>query len=120
MENTGTTCKVKSCIFHHHDNLCAAGEIQVENNSDVAICDTFYPRNVNRQSISGRGVQAGTDLRDPVIYESSDSNFTPYVVCNVNDCIYWEDDVCTAEEITIDGPQASISDDTRCGTYEPL
>lgn len=134
MEKTSTTCKVKSCAFHHPDDLCAAGEIQVENNSDFAVCDTFYPRDVNKQSVSGRDVQAGTDLRDSVmaddnlginaadsshIYESSASNLTPLVVCNADDCKYWQHDVCKAEEITIDGAQAAISGDTRCKTYDP-
>jgi len=134
VEKTSTTCKVKSCAFHHPDDLCAAGEIQVENNSNFAVCDTFYPRDVNKQSVSGRNVQAGTDMRDSVmaddnlginaadsshIYESSASNLTPLVVCNVDDCKYWQHDICKADEITIDGAEAAISGDTRCKTYDP-
>ena len=99
-----------------------------------AVCDTFYPRDVNKQSVSGNNVQAGTDMRDSVmaddnlginaadsshIYESSASNLTPLVVCNVDDCKYWQHDVCKAEDITIDGAEAAISGDTRCKTYNP-
>ncbi|NLT20709.1 MAG: DUF1540 domain-containing protein [Syntrophomonadaceae bacterium] len=134
MEKTLTTCTVQSCAFHHPDNMCAAGEIQVENNSNVAVCDTFYPRDVNKQSVSGNNVQAGTDMRDSVmaddnlginaadsshIYESHASNLTPLVTCNADDCKYWKHDVCKAQEITIDGPTAAISGDTRCQTYAP-
>lgn len=134
MDKTSTTCKVKSCAFHHPNDLCAAGEIQVENSSRVAVCDTFYPRDVNKQFVSNKDVQAGTDMRDSVmaddnlginaadsshIYESGASNLTPLVACNADDCKYWENDVCKAEEITIDGPTAAISGDTRCKTYDP-
>lgn len=134
MDKTSTTCKVKSCAFHHPDDYCAAGEIQVANSSNDAVCDTFYPRDVNKQPVSGSNVQAGTDLRDTVmaddslginaadashIHESYASNLTPLVTCNVDDCRYWGHGVCQAEEITIDGPTASISDETRCNTYDP-
>lgn len=135
MDKTITTCKVKSCAFHHPDDLCAAGEIQVENSSRAAVCDTFYPRDVNKQFVNNKDVQAGTDLRDTVmaddnlginaadsshIHESSASNLKPLVTCNAEDCKYWEHDVCKAEEIIIDGPTAAISDDTRCKTYHPV
>lgn len=134
MRKTSTICKVESCAFHHPDDLCAAGEIQVENNSQVAVCDTFYPRDVNKHPVSGRNVQTGTDLRDSVladdnlgvniadsshIHESRASNLTPLVVCNAEDCKHWEHDVCKAEGITIDGPGAAVSGDTRCKTYDP-
>lgn|GEM_PF-1420589 len=134
MDKTYTTCKVKSCAFHHPDDLCAAGEIQVANSSNNAVCDTFYPRDVNKQPVSGKNAQAGMDLRDSHmaddclginaadsshIYESFASNLTPLVTCNAEDCRYWEHSVCKAEEILIDGPNASISDETRCKTYDP-
>ncbi|HPF20554.1 MAG TPA: DUF1540 domain-containing protein [Syntrophomonas sp.] len=134
MEKTMTTCKVKSCTFHHPDDLCAAGEIQVENNRNSAICDTFYPRDVNKQSVHKSSAQAGIDLRDSTLaddnlginiadsshlYESSASNLTPLVTCNADDCKYWEHDICKAQEITIDGPTAELSADTRCQMYTP-
>ena len=134
MEKTVTTCKVKSCAFHHPDDLCTAGEIQVENNSNTAVCDTFYPRDVNQQPVSGNNVQTATKLSSSVmaddnlginvassshIYESHASNLTPLVTCTADDCKYWKNDVCRAQEITIDGPSAAISGDTRCQTYYP-
>jgi hypothetical protein len=135
VEKTSTMCKVKSCSFHHPDDLCAAGEIQVELSSNMAFCDTFYPRDVNKQPASGhQHVQSGTNMRYSVmaddslginaadsshIYESDASNLTPLVACNAEDCRYWEHDVCKAEEITIDGPTADVSGETRCETYDP-
>ena len=131
---TKTTCKVESCAYHHPDDLCAAGEIQVENYSRSAVCDTFYPRDVNSQFVSGKDVQAGTDMRDSVmaddslglnmadashIYESHASNLTPLVTCNADDCRYWEHEVCKAKSITIDGQMAAISGETRCKTFDP-
>lgn len=133
MAKTKTICRVESCAYHHPDDLCAAGEIQVENYSRSAICDTFYPRDVNKE-FGGKDIQSATVTRNSLlaeddlgvnmaeashVYESHASNLAPLVTCSAVDCKYWENEVCKARAITIDGETAAFSEETRCHTYDP-
>lgn len=134
MSTTITTCKVKNCAFHHPDDLCAADEIKVESSSHAVVCDTFYPRDTNGPTVSAKDIPAGAELHDLImadydlgvngagcsdIDQSGAGRLTPLVACGAYDCQYWEYDICKAEKITIDGPAAAVSGDTRCQTYDP-
>jgi len=130
---TKTICRVGSCAYHHPDDFCAAGEIQVENFSRAAICETFYPRDVNKQ-FGDKDIQPKTVMRESIlaeddlginmadashIYESHAGNLTPLVTCSAVECRHWENEVCKARSIIIDGEMAAISEETRCKTYDP-
>lgn len=130
MNKTDTICKVKNCTFHHPDDFCGANEIQVDTGSYSAVCETFYPRDESKQIVSGQDVSAGLSdsayntrgINTDLFGHSSESfanNDTPLVACNMDDCKFWEDEVCRARTIIIEGPSAAVSDDTRCKTYEP-
>lgn len=140
MATTDTRCKVTSCAFHHSQGKCAAGEIQVEMSGGQAFCDTFYPHDVNKQPMTGRGqvrthIRLSTDASGDVMGDDNlgvnladathmdienSSNLVPVVGCSAVDCTYNEHGICFADEITIDGPRADLSTDTRCATYEPM
>ena len=40
-----------------------------------------------------------------------------FVKCSVKDCIYYDNDCCTASSINIDGPQAEKPIQTKCATF---
>jgi hypothetical protein len=135
MATTDTYCKVSTCAFHHPQDRCAAGEIQVSGASSNAFCDTFLPRDEDGSPSSGndkpriesktrRGPLADDDLNINMgsythMYEGYASNLTPMVGCTAEDCQHNEHGICFAEQIVIDGPQADSSPETNCDMYEP-
>jgi len=134
LATTNTTCNVSTCAFHHPQNKCAAGEIQVKMRVQQACCDTFIPRDEGTQPASGdqnpeigmkvrmghmagaRGVNMAAASH---IYEGDAGNLTPLVACSAENCQYNQHGVCFAENMIISGDQADNSTQTHCSTYSP-
>lgn len=134
MATTNTMCKVKTCSFHHPQDKCAAGEIQVIRKNQEAICDTFVARDNNTQPAGQATQQVPLEIRSGRmaddarsvnlgnvghLYEGDSTHLTPMVSCNLEDCVNNKHGVCFAQEITIDGASAFVSNDTKCSMYSP-
>ncbi len=134
MTTTQTTCQVDTCAFHHPSEKCAAGEIQVMLKGSKAFCETFVPRDKDKQPVSGSNAQIGTNLRQGAmaednlnvnlassshIWEGHASNLSPLVACNASNCQYNQHRVCFAGELIIDGQSASTSSQAICDMYSP-
>lgn len=134
MTTTQTTCQVDTCAFHHPEEKCAAGEIQVVLKGNQVFCDTFIPRDQDKQPVSGSGAPIGSNVRQGAmaednlnvnaamsshIWEAHASNLTPLVACDARDCQYNKHRVCFVGDLVIDGPSASISSQTVCDRYSP-
>jgi hypothetical protein len=135
MATTNTICQVSTCAFHHPDGRCAAGQVSIQPSQSIAYCDTFSPRDVNKQPASGSSSpQMSTKIRPGAmgedslninlastshLHEGDSTNLTPLVGCNANKCMYNEHSICFADKISITGSSADTSQNTRCDTYSP-
>lgn len=135
MATTNTMCQVKTCAFHHPDDRCAAGQIMVQPSQSIAFCDTFSPRDVNKQPASGSSSpEMGLKIRPGAmgddtlninlastshLHEGDSTNLTPHVGCSATKCRYNEHSICFADKIQISGSSADTSPNTRCDTYSP-
>ncbi|MDD2586288.1 MAG: DUF1540 domain-containing protein [Syntrophomonadaceae bacterium] len=134
MATTDLACKVKSCSFHHPDDRCAAGEIQVILNSQDAICDTFVGRDTDTKPAGNAKQEVPLEIRSARmaddarsvnlgnvghLYEGDATNLEPLVSCNAENCTHNKHGVCFADQVTIDGDAAFVSGDTVCRMYSP-
>ncbi|MDO5134418.1 MAG: DUF1540 domain-containing protein [Eubacteriales bacterium] len=98
-------CSATTCMYNEN-NLCSKGEISVTGDSARDASETSCG--------SFREKTGGT-------YNSAKNSCgceTIHVDCQAHNCTYNEQCKCTAGSISVDGPGATSSQQTKCGTFE--
>jgi hypothetical protein len=98
------SCTAKSCIYNS-DEYCSKGDILVSGEDakqpDETCCSSFRER--TGESVSN---SEGCGCK------------TISVDCEACQCVFNDDERCSADKITINGASACHCDDTRCGSFE--
>lgn len=96
-------CSATTC-FYNKESLCTKGDIKVDGVSaraaDETSCASFRERGGNVQASCANG-----------------GCRTINVDCKAYECIYNENEKCSAASIDIAGSNACSSAETKCGTF---
>ncbi len=124
MNSPQVECSVSTCAHWMPQSLCAAGKIDVLNQSagqmaqsiDESECKTFIGRaSISNMVSSLDNVNWGGTVAEPF---AAGTQLTPDVTCVIETCKYWEDgDGCSATAIRITGSHAQDCQDTNCATF---
>lgn len=125
MANPAVKCTVQECTHYMSGDQCMAGTISIYNDEktgeshadDETECKSFHRRGGMGDMIGAlHNANIGGVVSAPF---SSGKQITPGVQCFVNQCVHWEDsNMCHAESIEINGPNAAEVDDTKCNTFK--
>ncbi|WP_069997284.1 DUF1540 domain-containing protein [Cellulosilyticum sp. I15G10I2] len=97
-------CSVRTCL-HHSNNFCGMGAITVSGKtasaSNETCCNTFCDN-------EGNMTNAAIDI---------DPNTDTGIACNVQQCVYNQNDICMAGGIQVNGQYASHHGETECSSF---
>ncbi len=103
---TKLVCTAKNC-YYNEDKMCCLGNIKVDGQAameaDSTKCSSFVDKKSKECNSCGC---------------SSGPKKTIAITCEAMHCQYNMDRQCTANKVNVEGPTASESSQTMCGTFK--
>lgn len=96
-------CSAVKCKYNK-ENLCSKNDIQVKGDHAATENETWCSSFVEKTGTSNA-------------YNGGCGCSNVKIGCSACDCTYNRDKTCCADQVQIDGNQASICEDTCCGTF---
>lgn len=106
---TRINCSVNNCS-HNSSNVCHANLIKIGGNGSETSSDTCCSSFLNKQLYG--------NLTNSV-NAFSNSNQCDALVCNVATCSHNSNNLCTLNNISVNGHLVSLYTETSCGSFAP-
>lgn len=112
------SCNCTNCV-HNERGLCDANNINVSgmnaHNSNATQCDTFMEKGLKNAFTSMSNINAAGELKQ--LYTNASIEMTPTIRCNALSCRYNNNQICSSNDVKIDGSRAITSSKTCCDTF---
>lgn len=112
-------CKAVSCLYNYNTS-CGADEIKVQGeqatHGESTFCGTFNTRNVGNYVSSIGNMNYGGTAKQVL---SDHSVMEPHVLCDAVNCVYNENQNCSADAVQIQNEVSSTAEQTECQTFFP-
>lgn len=111
-------CSAENC-YNNVNEFCIASSIHVmgsdANKSPETECDTFIEKtNIDARSHFTNRNLAG-EFRQ--LFSANTVEISPEITCEAQNCVYNVERICSADDVQIDGFNATTSDSTECHTF---
>lgn len=112
------SCNCTNCV-NNERGLCEANNINVSgmnaHASQGTQCDTFMEKGLKNAFSSMSNINVAGELKQ--LYSNASIEMAPNIRCSALNCRYNSNQMCTANDVKIDGTRAITSSKTCCDTF---
>lgn len=116
--STKLSCSAGKCV-HNINGLCSAKDIKVTGfkakSSSETQCEAFSERSFKNAFVNLANMNVTGEVKQLFTKDSIEMN--PKVLCNVENCVHNKDNICSANNVQINGLKATRDIETQCETF---
>lgn len=112
-------CSANHCV-HNMNNACGAAKVQIKGGGtqtgDNTFCHTYAERSIKNYFAGMTNTNVVGGITQIL---SGHQVMDPQVACDATNCTYNSNYMCGAQELKINGPSATVEQQTECQTFRP-
>lgn len=113
------SCNAEKCV-NNINGLCDANTIHVtgdkSHSSRETECETFSPKGLINAMSNFTNMNLVGEFKQ--LFSKDSIEMSPEIKCEAENCIYNVNELCTASNVQVYGPEARTSRETECETFK--